>query len=316
MTENSATATEASDAELISQVRAGDIASYGLLYDRHRDAAKRLARQLTSSAEADDLVSESFAKVLPILQDGGGPDVSFRAYLLTCVRRVHIDRVRADDRLQPTDDLEPFDPGTPFQDPALDDFERAATARAFASLPERWHLVLWHTEVEGEKPADIAPLLGMTANSVAALAYRAREGLRQAYLRSHLADTADDSCRWVTEHLGGFVRGGLSRRDHAKVEEHLDDCRRCTAVYLELVEVNSNLRVLLAPLLLGSAAAGYLMAAGHTGAVTTPWWLRGRKVLRGHQGAAAAAVAAVAVTAIAATAVIGTRDNGSQSESS
>ena len=313
MTDNSATATEASDAELISQVRAGDIDSYGLLYDRHRDAAKRLARQLTSSAEADDLVSESFAKVLPILQDGGGPDVSFRAYLLTCVRRVHIDRVRADDPLQPTDDLEPFDPGTPFQDPALDDFERAATARAFASLPERWQLVLWHTEVEGEKPADIAPLLGMTANSVAALAYRAREGLRQAYLRSHLADTADESCRWVTEHLGGFVRGGLSRRDHARVEDHLDDCRRCTAVYLELVEVNSNLRVLLAPLLLGSAAAGYLMAAGHTGVTgATPWWLRGRKVLRGHQGAAAAAVAAVAVTAIAATAVIGGRDAGSE----
>jgi RNA polymerase sigma factor (sigma-70 family) len=310
MTENSATATEASDAELISQVRAGDIDAYGMLYDRHRDAARRLARQLTSADEADDLVSESFAKLLPVIQDGGGPDFSFRAYLLTCVRRVNVDRVR-DDRLQPTDDLEPFDPGTPFEDPALDDFERAATARAFASLPERWQVVLWHTEVEGEKPADIAPLLGMTANSVAALAYRAREGLRQAYLRSHLADTADDSCRWVIEHLGGFVRGGLSRRDHARVEEHLDDCRKCTAVYLELVEVNSNLRVVLAPLLLGAAAAGYLTAAGHTGlAAATPWWLRGRKVLRGHQGAAAAAVAAVAVTAIAATAVIGTRDTG------
>lgn len=314
MTETSAT-TEASDAELISQVRAGDIDAYGTLYDRHRDAAQRLARELTTSVEADDLVSESFAKVLPIIQGGGGPDVSFRAYLLTCVRRVHIDRVRAGGRTQPTDDMEPFDPGTPFEDPALDDFERAATARAFASLPERWQLVLWHTEVEGDKPADIAPLLGMTANSVAALAYRAREGLRQAYLRSHLADTADDSCRWVTEHLGGFVRGGLSRRDHARVEAHLEDCRKCTAVYLELVEVNSNLRVLLAPLLLGSAAAGYLTAAGHTGlAAAAPWWLRGRKVLRGHQGAAAAAVAAVAVTAIAATAVIGTRNGGSESE--
>src|SRR5690606_22946635 len=182
----------------------------------------------------------------------------------------------------------------------------------FASLPERWQLVLWHTEVEGDKPSDIAPLLGMSANSVAALAYRAREGLKQAYLRSHLADTADDTCRWVTEHLGGFVRGGLSRRDHAKVEGHLEDCRTCSAVYLELVEVNSNLRVLLAPLLLGSAAAGYLTAAGHTGiAASAPWWLRGRKVLRGHQGAAAAAVAAVAVTAVAATAVIGVRDDDS-----
>lgn len=306
MTDFSAT-TETSDPELISQVRAGDIDAYGLLYDRHRDAAIRLARQLASGTEADDLVSESFAKLLQIIQGGGGPDVSFRAYLLTCLRRLHIDRLRADP-IESTDDLEPFDPGTPFEDPALDDFERVATARAFASLPERWQLVLWHTEVEGDKPAEIAPLLGMTANSVAAMAYRAREGLRQAYLRAHLADTADDSCRWVTEHLGGFVRGGLSRRDHHKVESHLDDCRSCTAVYLELVEVNSNLRVLLAPILLGAAAAGYLTAAGHTGmGLAAPRWLRGRKVLRGHQGAAAAAVAAVAVTAIAATAVIGTR---------
>jgi RNA polymerase sigma factor (sigma-70 family) len=316
MTETS-TERVSSDAELISQVRAGDIDAYGLLYDRHRHAALRLARQLTSPGEADDLVSESFAKLLPILQGGGGPDVSFRAYLLTCVRRVHIDRVRAGQRTQPTDDLEPFDPGTPFEDPAVDDFERTATARAFASLPERWQLVLWHTEVEGEKPGEIAPMLGMTPNGVAALAHRAREGLRQAYLRSHLADTADDSCRWVTEHLGGFVRGGLARRDHARVEEHLDDCRNCTAVYLELVEVNSNLRVVLAPLLLGSAAAGYLTAVGHTGLATaSPWWLRGRQVLRGHQGAAAAAVATVALTAVAATAVIGTRGTSSDDEAS
>jgi RNA polymerase sigma factor (sigma-70 family) len=316
MTETS-TERVPSDAELISQVRAGDIDAYGLLYDRHRDAALRLSRQLASTGEAADLVSESFAKLLPILQGGGGPDISFRAYLLTCVRRVHIDRVRAGQRSQPTDDLEPFDPGTPFEDPAVDEFERTATARAFASLPERWQLVLWHTEVEGEKPGEIAPMLGMTANSVAALAHRAREGLRQAYLRSHLADTAEDSCRWVTEHLGGFVRGGLAQHDHTRVEEHLDDCSRCTAVYLELVEVNSNLRVVLAPLLLGSAAAGYLTAVGHTGlAATSPRWLRGRQVLRGHQGAAAAAVAAVALTAVAATAVIGTRDASSDHEAS
>ncbi|HEU0286087.1 MAG TPA: hypothetical protein VFR22_03515, partial [Nocardioidaceae bacterium] len=70
----------------------------------------------------------------------------------------------------------------------------------------------------------------------------------------------------------------------------------------------SNLRVLLAPILLGAAATGYLTAAGHTGiGLAAPRWLRGRKALRGHQGAAAAAVAAVAVMAIAATAVIGTR---------
>ena len=35
-----------SDAELISRVRGGDVAAYGELFARHKDAATRLARQL------------------------------------------------------------------------------------------------------------------------------------------------------------------------------------------------------------------------------------------------------------------------------
>nr|WP_281363299.1 sigma-70 family RNA polymerase sigma factor [Nocardioides perillae] len=233
---------------------------------RHVASARRLARQLSPS-DADDLVSDAFGKVLGVLQRGGGPDLAFRAYLLTAVRRLHVDRVRAGRRTQPTDDLEPFDPGTPFRDTAVEGFEGSAAARAFASLPERWQLVLWHTEVEGQKPAEVAPLLGMSPNSVAALAYRAREGLRQAYLGEHAAEVDDDTCRWTHAHLGGFVRGALSRRDTTKVEDHLHGCRPCTAVHLELAEVNSGLGALLAPLLLGGAGLAY--AAGAAGGAGT-----------------------------------------------
>jgi RNA polymerase sigma factor (sigma-70 family) len=255
-----------SDAELISRVRGGDAAAYGELFTRHVDSARRLSRQLVRGPDADDLVSDAFAKVLQVLQDGGGPDVAFRAYLLTAVRRLHVDRIRATSRLQTSDDMTQFDAGVPFQDTAVASFENGAAARAFASLPERWQLVLWHLEVEGQKPADIAPLLGMSANSVSALAYRAREGLRQAFLTMHLADISSDQCRWVNEHLGGFVRKGLSKRDSGKVEDHLRECRRCTAMYLELTEVNSNLRAIIAPLVLGGAAAGYLSSTGGAGA--------------------------------------------------
>ena len=86
---------ELSDAELISAVRGGDVSSYGDLFARHREAATRLARQLVSNSDADDLVSEAFAKVLNVLLAGGGPDVAFRAYLLTAVRRLHVDKIRA-----------------------------------------------------------------------------------------------------------------------------------------------------------------------------------------------------------------------------
>jgi RNA polymerase sigma factor (sigma-70 family) len=257
---------ELSDAELISSVRGGDVSSYGDLFARHREAATRLACQLVSAPDADDLVSEAFAKVLNVLLAGGGPDVAFRAYLLTAVRRLHVDKIRATARATPTDDLTPYENPEPFADTVIAGFEGGAAAKAFASLPERWQLVLWHLEVEGQKPADIAPLLGMSANSVSALAYRAREGLRQAYLQMHTSDLVDPDCQWTHAKLGAYVRKGLSRRDVQKVETHLDGCRRCTAMYLELDEVNSSLAALLGPLVLGAAATGYLTSAGAGGA--------------------------------------------------
>src|SRR3954454_12640074 len=295
-----------SDAELISRVRGGDVAAYGELFTRHKDAANRLARQLVRGSDADDLVAEAFAKVLTVLQSGGGPDVAFRAYLLTAVRRLHVDRVRAAQRVQTTDDLTPFDPGVPFKDTAVAGFETGAAAKAFASLPERWQLVLWHLEVEGQKPADIAPLLGMTPNSVSALAYRAREGLRQAFLTMHISDLTDTDCRWVNEHLGAFVRHGLSKRDAGKVQAHLDECRRCTAMYLELDEVNSNLAAIIAPLLLGAAATGYLASTGGVGAAGVLGLVSKVKEFVGaNTGAVSAAgVAAGVAIAAAVTAVV------------
>ncbi|QIX27487.1 sigma-70 family RNA polymerase sigma factor [Nocardioides sp. JQ2195] len=254
---------EPGDAELISAVRGGDVSAYGDLFERHVTAARRLARQLTTPSDADDLVSDAFTKVLKVLQGGGGPDVAFRAYLLTAVRRLHVDRIRAGSRLHTTDDMEAFDPGVPFRDTAVEGFENEAAAKAFASLPERWQLVLWHTEVEGQKPAEVATILGMSANSVSALAYRAREGLRQAFLNSHVEELDKPECRWTHDHLGAYIRNGVSRRDAAKIEKHVDECRSCMAIYLELTEVNSNLGALLAPLLLGtSVGAAYLAGAG------------------------------------------------------
>lgn len=299
-----------SDAELIARVRNGDLEAYGELFGRHHHAAERMARQLVAANDADDLASDAFAKVLDALRSGGGPDISFRAYLLTTVRRVHVDRIRSGRKVQATDDIAAYErePET-FDDPTVTGFESGAAAKAFASLPERWQAVLWHTEVEGEKPAAIAPLLGLTANGVSALAYRAREGLRQAYLQQHLADVAGDRCRWTTERLGAYVRGGLTKRENRNVREHLDDCVKCTAVYLELVEVNSALPALLAPALLGTAGLGYLAAAsgakvGLVGFFVTGWKKATENSTRTAVGAGAVVVVAVAAV-LAAMALTG-----------
>jgi RNA polymerase sigma factor (sigma-70 family) len=260
------------DAELIASVRSGQVDAYGSLYARHVTAAYNLARQLSrSSAEADDLVSEAFAKVLDTLRGGGGPDESFRAYLLTSLRHVAYDKTRRDRRLELTEDVEtsgaaPEKISEPFRDTAVAGLERSLAAQAFARLPERWRAVLWHTEIEGQSPAQVAPLLGLTANGVSALAYRAREGLRQAYLQVYLTqpDAQTERCQATVDKLGAWTRSGLSRRETAQVETHLDECDRCRALAAELADVNGALRVYIAPLVLGGAAAAYLAAAKTT----------------------------------------------------
>lgn len=256
-------ATSPSDAELITAVRTGDRVAFGELYQRHVAAATTLSRQFARSAsEADDLVSESFAKVLDGLLDGRGPDTAFRAYLFTTLRHTAYDRSRKDKRLQFTDEIESHDVAVEGDDPVLADLENGLVAAAFRTLPERWQTVLWHTQVEGQSPAEVGLLMGMAPNAVSSLAFRAKEGLREAYLQAHLADTAAQGCQTTVNRLGAWTRGGLSKREKAQVDAHLDECDRCRALAVELTEINTGLRGLLAPLLLGGAAAGYLATLG------------------------------------------------------
>ncbi|TCP56101.1 RNA polymerase sigma factor (sigma-70 family) [Tamaricihabitans halophyticus] len=258
-----------SDAELIASVRDGQIEAYGTLYERHVAAAYNLARQLARSpAEADDLVSEAFSKVLDTLRNGRGPDSAFRAYLLTSLRHTAYDKTRRDRKVEYSDDVSTVGGvsaeavSIPFQDTAVAGLERSLAARAFATLPERWQTVLWHTEIEQQSPAEVAPILGLTANGVSALAYRAREGLRQAYLQVHLAETTAERCRATADRLGAHVRDGLSKRERAQVEAHLDECDECRALAAELADVNGALRAIIAPLVLGGAVTAYLTTAG------------------------------------------------------
>ena len=263
-------AGDPSDAELIAEVRSGGTDAYGLLYRRHVKSARALARQLTGcAAEVDDLVAEAFTKLFTTLRCGGGPDAAFRPYLLTVLRNTLYDRARRDRRLELSDDMTRHDPGVPWEDTAVDGLESSLAARAFTRLPERWQTVLWRTEIEQESPAEVAPLLGLTPNGVSALAYRAREGLRQAYLQEHLSNgsldphgrtdgfpamadghsaAADGHSATVDGHsatvgrLGAWARGGLSARQRSRVDSHLATCPSCRALAAELADISGALR--------------------------------------------------------------------------
>src|SRR5690554_6279811 len=112
----------ASDAELITAVRAGDTSAFGALYERHAPAARAVARQYSnSSADAEDAVADAFSRILDALRSGSGPDVAFRAYLFTVLRRVAIARAESVRRTRPTDDDATFEaavgPGASTEEP-------------------------------------------------------------------------------------------------------------------------------------------------------------------------------------------------------
>jgi RNA polymerase sigma factor (sigma-70 family) len=230
------------DAELVAAVRSGDLEAYGLLYRRHSGAARTQAKQLVRSrADADDLVAEAFAKVLDVIRGGGGPDTAFRAYLLTTVRNTLRDRLRRDRPLEWTDDPRRYDRSVPWEDPTVAALEATLAARAFHRLPERWREVIWRTEVEQAPRPQVASLLGLSPNGVAALAYRAREGLRQAYLQEHIVAGSGPQHRVAVDRLGAWARGRLSGRQRAGVEAHLAGCPGCRALARELADANGAL---------------------------------------------------------------------------
>jgi RNA polymerase sigma factor (sigma-70 family) len=224
--------------DLLAAVRAGDTSAYGSLYRRHVQAARRLASALArDKAEADDLVAETFAKILATMCRGNGPQQAFRAYLLTTLRHLRASRAGTEARLELTDDLTRYETGEPFHDPTVAALDRSYAARAFGKLPERWRRVLWHTEIEGGSPADIAHLLGLTPNGVAVLAHRARERLRQMYLQEHITRAGQAPRHPAAQRLGSYVRGGLAVRERSKVATHLADCPACRRLHGEVAEV-------------------------------------------------------------------------------
>ena len=257
-----------SDADLVTLTRNGDEAAFGELWRRHAHAGLTVARSFTSSFDADDLVSEAFAKILNAIKAGGGPTSAFRAYLFTTIRNTASGWGRSRNEV-------PIEDADAIEDPAFSEsntlaaLDRSLTAQAFRSMPTRWQEVLWYSEVEQMTPLEIAPLLGMKANAVAALAYRAREGLRQAWIQAHIASTpAESDCRWTVERLGSYARHGLGRRDTSKVESHLEECAKCTIVASEAREVESRLALVLLPLTAGIAGAGaytvWMQSGTHT----------------------------------------------------
>ncbi|MER7618678.1 sigma-70 family RNA polymerase sigma factor [Nonomuraea wenchangensis] len=240
------------DSALTRLVRAGDERAVTELYERHHPAVLAFARRLCQDPHtAEDLASESFARTLRTVRNGsGGPSDAWRPYLYAVARNTAIEWARSQQRIVLTEEFREDELTTPPPEPPDD-----LVTRAYRSLPPRWQTVLWHTLIEEEEPERVAQILGVTPGNVGVLAFRAREGLRKAYLAAHVAG-ASPRCLQYAEPLAAIVRKRSDRLPRG-LRTHLSTCASCARAHAELRDLNATLRaavpVALLPLALKAA---------------------------------------------------------------
>ena len=296
------------DEALVASSREGDRRAFAELWRRHYRSGLTVARQFTN-IDADDLVSESFARIYKRTMEGGGPKGAFRPYLYTTIRNLACTWGTQSSRDVQVDEIDDVGEVESAAEPVARSLDKALTVSAYRSLPARWQTVLWYTEVEGLEPHEVAPIMGLTSNAVAALAYRAREGLRKAWLQAHVKDaTASGACQWVVSRLGDYSRQSLTDREEQRLSGHLATCAKCSIISEEVNDVGSRLAMVLIPMMLGGVAGGTLLAsmagsAGTAGSIATASAIPALPATIGVATATATVGTAASVVAIAASTV-------------
>ncbi|NBH08244.1 sigma-70 family RNA polymerase sigma factor, partial [Amycolatopsis sp. SID8362] len=208
----------------------------------HAGPLRRIASGWANQpAERDDLVAEAFARVLAVVRAGGGPEGDLRPYLVATMRNLVSRWGRQGSRVELCETVPESCAAGGADELALHRSNEKLVWTAYCTLPGRWRTVLWRTEAEGDTPTEVAPLLGLSPNSVAALAMRAREGLRQAYLQVQVPDAEEPICREPRRRMGAWVRGGLSQRRASAIAAHIAGCGSCRTVATGLDEANREL---------------------------------------------------------------------------
>lgn len=216
-----------SDRELLKLARGGDRDAFAGLYERHVTTARRVASRLVNPSDVEDVVADAFARILAALRSGAGPTHNFGGYLTTAVRRTSIDRLRKSREI--TVDIDDFAPILVEQD-RTDVVDHLDVLRAaFANLRPQWRRVLWLAEVEQASHTQIAETMQTTTSAVAALAFRARRALQDAYLREHVADSIEPDCSIVRALLPAESNNRATIAETDRIEAHVAHCSACRA---------------------------------------------------------------------------------------
>ncbi len=153
----------------------------------------RTAQYLTGSAqEAEDLAQETVLRAMSAI-DTFEAGTNAKAWLLTILRRLHIDRLRASrrrvsaisldgqdgiDPAAPPDDAGAYDSKWHSPEAILEGFEDAEIVGALKALPDeiRWTLLL--VDVEQMEHREAARILDVPEGTIKSRAFRGRAMLR------------------------------------------------------------------------------------------------------------------------------------------
>ncbi|MEV4918240.1 RICIN domain-containing protein [Streptomyces tirandamycinicus] len=147
----------------------------------------------------------------------------------------------------------------------------AAVLDAFYRLPALTRGVLWYAVVDQEPDATVAAYLGVRGDLVPDLRDRARESIRQAFLRTYL-ERGDERCLGFRRIIDAATRPVDGRRSE-DLELHLAGCARCARAVAELTRMADDPRTVLAGHLLGWGGAEYttrLPVSGTLGDLPVP----------------------------------------------
>ncbi|MET7478106.1 sigma-70 family RNA polymerase sigma factor, partial [Streptomyces sp. NPDC005648] len=253
-------------------------ATYARIYEEQQPRLVAYARSLTRNPwVAEDLVAEAHFRVWRRLAEGHEIE-NVPAYLMTTVRHL---ATAAGTSVRET----PQDPhgeeritvgrqGSSWEDdPAEHVSSVDLVVRVLGQLPERWVKALWLSEAEGQPLAAIGPQLGTKEGATAVLLHRAREGMRQAFLRAQTGAPDDPACRVHWARMPAYVRGAATAKQSERLLGHVDTCDDCRSRLAALMTANNRLPALVGPALLTLAVGGttkYLLtfAASAAGGVS------------------------------------------------
>jgi RNA polymerase sigma-70 factor (ECF subfamily) len=182
-----AAGSAARDADLVRAAQAGDVASFGQLYERYFDKVySYLSFKLGNAAEAEDLAEHVFLKALESLGGYRWTGVPFQAWLFRIAHNLLVDYLRRRSKRA----SEPLDEALPDRRPEADPeallaekLTRQGLIEAVERLTELQRQVIALKFAGGLSNAEVAAILGKTEGAVKALQHAALQALQRQFAR-------------------------------------------------------------------------------------------------------------------------------------